>query len=187
MPSNKPRILHNNKDMMMTLIPLVVISFIIAGIASQCSFHPGAPKMETVVAFDAQRAYEYDARTLDFPIRVPEAPAGWQPNSGSRVDVTGEGGGTITAVGYVTAQGRYLRLSQASASVEQLVKHHLPTDAEPQGTRAAGGQEWVLYRAPNSEPVWLADLGDVRLSLTGSGTEDDFAALAEAVLAAPPR
>lgn len=190
MSSNKPRILHSNKDMIMTIIPLILISFAIAGIATQCSFHPGPPQMGNVPSFDARGALEYDAETLDFPIRIPDAPDGWQANSGKREDVTGEGAGTVTSVGYVTDRYAYVRYSQADTSVEQLVRYHLP-GAEAAGTRVAGGQEWAVYRAPGAQDpradtLWVADLGDVRLALVGTGREEDFTTMAQAVLAAQP-
>lgn len=187
MSSNKPRYLHDNKDMIMTLLPLIIISFIIAGIASQCSFNPGAPQAGQVPTFDVEGALQYDADTLNFPIRIPQVPEGWQANSGSREDTTGEGSGTITSIGYVTPGNRFIRYSQASTSPEQLTRFHLGSDAVVEGSRNVAGQEWTVYQAPDSEPLWLTDLGGARISMTGSANEEEFTAMAQAIATAPPR
>jgi hypothetical protein len=182
--SDKPRYLHNNKDMLMTMLPLVVIAFIFAGVASQCSFNPGGPQAGVAPHFDASRALGIDAETLDFPIRIPQVPTGWQPNSGEREDIPGEG--TVTSVGYVTAANRFIRFSQANISADALAKHHLGSEALPQGTRDVGGRTWTVYQAPESEPLWVADLGDVRVAMTGSGTENEFTELANTILNTAP-
>ena len=101
MANDKPRILHNGRDMTLSLIPLVVICVLFAALASQCSFAPFGPKAGPVPYFDVDAALQSDAASLDFPIRDPELPPDWRPNSGSRGAVAGDQGGEASTVGFI--------------------------------------------------------------------------------------
>ncbi len=183
---DKPRILQNNRDIIWSLIPLVLFAVVIAGIAQSCSFSPGGPTAGPVPKFDAATALTYDAAELGFPIRNPAAPDTWQPNSGSRGTVTGDGGGDVSTVGYISDVGRYLQLSQSNATEEELVRWVAGAPRASTGVEPFGGNPWVQYVEEGSEPIWVADLGAVRVLITGSGSTDEFATLATAVGQAEP-
>src|SRR5690606_40503765 len=70
--------------------------------------------------FDAGSALQSDARTMSFPIRDPEVPGSWTPNSGSRDTIVGEGGGQVSTVGYITEAGTYMRMTQSNATEQSL-------------------------------------------------------------------
>ncbi|MFC9786361.1 DUF4245 domain-containing protein [Rhodococcus sp. NPDC127528] len=186
MAGNKPRILQSNRDMLWSIIPLVVLCLIIAGIASQCTLSPGGPTPGQVPHFDINAALRYDSRELGFPVRNPAVPAGWQPNSGSRGTVTGEGGGDVSTVGYITDKGRYLQLSQSAATEEALVPWVAGNPRTSTGVEQIGPDSWVKYSEQGSEPIWITNLGDVRVLITGSGSEPEFTDLATAVGEAQP-
>ena len=186
MANDKPRILHNGRDMTLSLIPLVAICVLFAALASQCSFAPFGPKAGPVPYFDVDAALQSDAASLDFPIRDPELPTDWRSNSGSRGDVAGAQGGEASTVGFLTANGRYLQLTQSAATEAALVPFVAGDRRYATGTEQAGGATWVVYAEDGSEPIWVADLGDVRVLLTGSADHDDFVALADAALRAEP-
>ena len=44
MSPDKPRIFNNNRDMALSLIPLLLICVVLAAVYSQCSFSPGGAK-----------------------------------------------------------------------------------------------------------------------------------------------
>src|SRR4051794_14976368 len=95
-PNTKPRIMNDWKDLIWSLLPLVLICLVIAGIASQCTFTSRGPTAGQVPNFDAHTALAEDAKQLPFGIREPALPADWKPNSGNREP------GVSSTVGYIT-------------------------------------------------------------------------------------
>ncbi|HEX4702263.1 MAG TPA: DUF4245 family protein, partial [Pseudonocardiaceae bacterium] len=88
-------------------------------------------------------------------------------------------------VGWITSGGRYLQLSQSDASPVDLVRVAaglgVGVAVSPTGTESVGGTQWTVYPGVRSEQSWVADLGPVRLFITGNGTTDEFRTLAVAV------
>lgn len=181
----KPRILHNYKDLLFSLLPLVLLVVVFAGLASQCSFAAQGPTQGQIPNFDARAALQSDARTLSFPIRDPEVPESWKPNSGSRDTIVGEGGGQVSTVGYITDAGTYMRMTQTNATERSLTRFVLGSRYAG-GTEQIGGQKWVVYAEPTEETAWVADFGDARVLITGAGDNAAFTTLAQAVAAAQP-
>ncbi|WP_187686926.1 DUF4245 domain-containing protein [Nocardia wallacei] len=185
MSYQKPRIMHDYRDLFWSLIPLVLICLVIAAIASQCSFSADGPTPGRIPNFDVHAALRDDARTLSFPIRDPALPAGWQPNSGSRDTVSGSGGGAASTVGFITPQGTYMQLTQSAATADALANHLL-------GTRTRGGAQqiadraWTVYHVEGSEPAWVSDFGAVRVLVKGAGNQEAYRTLAGAAGAAQP-
>nr|WP_260152245.1 DUF4245 domain-containing protein [Hoyosella altamirensis] len=185
-PADKPRILQDNRDMLFTMLPLVVIILLLAALAGQCSFNPGGPEPGPPPQFNAELALEYDATVVDFPIRVPDVSDEWTANSGMRGESEDGGPGIVTWVGYVTDDSLYLRYSQADMSEEELVGYHTGDPAAPEDSDTAGGTDWRIYRAANGEPIWVTDLGDVRIGMTGSATRAQFTDMASKIMEAEP-
>ena len=181
----KPRIMHDYRDLFWSLIPLLLMCVAIAAIASQCSFSPDGPTPGRVPNFDVHAALHDDAHTLPFPIRDPALPEQWQANSGSRDAVTGRGGGAVSTVGYLSPQGTYMQLSQTDAAAGALADHAIGTRS-PGGTQTIGGHSWTVYHVDNQEPAWVSDFGPVRVMLKGAGDQQVYQALADAVGAAQP-
>ena len=186
MANDKPRILHNSRDMTLSLIPLVAICVLFAALASQCSFAPFGPKAGPVPYFDIDAALQSDAASLDFPIRDPELPPDWRSNSGSRGEVAGDQGGEVEHGGLYHRK-RALPATHAERGDRgdaRAVRGGRPPVRD--GHRTAGGANWVVYAEDGSEPIWVADLGDVRVLVTGSADHEEFATLADAALRAEP-
>ncbi|WP_345493152.1 DUF4245 domain-containing protein [Nocardia callitridis] len=185
MSSPKPRILNDYRDLFWSLIPLVLIAVVFAGLASQCSFAGNGPTQGQIPKFDVHTALKSDAHTLDFPIRDPAVPAEWTPNSGSRENISGTGGGPVSTVGYVTHQDTYMRFSQSSASEEGLARFVLDS-RYASGVEQIGDRKWVVYSDKGEETAWIADLGGTRVLITGAGDHAAFDTLARAIDAAEP-
>ncbi|WP_442240548.1 DUF4245 domain-containing protein [Rhodococcus sp. TAF43] len=185
-PEKKPRILQNGHDMAWSLIPLVLACLLIAAIASQCSFSPGGPKPGPIPSFDADAAFKYDSRELGFPIRQPEIPEGWTPNSGSRSIVSGDGGGDSNNIGFITEVGRYIQLTQSDATVEALVPFIAGEPRIQTGTEQIGGRTWDVFDDGDSEAIWISDFGDARVLVTGPAPAEDFTQLATAISGVEP-
>ncbi|MFD6158808.1 DUF4245 domain-containing protein [Nocardia sp. NPDC060256] len=185
MSPQKPRIMNDYRDLFWSLIPLVLIAVVFAGLASQCSFAAKGPTQGQIPHFDVQAALTSDARSLPFPIRNPAVPSDWTPNSGSRENISGTGGGPISTVGYITGHGSYMRFSQSNATEESMSRFVLGS-RYASGTEQVGDQKWIVYAEPGSESAWVADLGQSRVLITGAGQRDSFVTLAQAITAAQP-
>jgi hypothetical protein len=188
--------------MFWSLAPLVVGCILLAGLVGMCSFQPGGTTTGTIPSYDASAALRADAKTLGFPIRLPQLPAGWQPNSGGRGGI--ENGRTDTAtgqrlnaatsiVGYITPTGMYLSLTQSNADEDKLVGSIHPSRQAmyPTGTVDVAGTGWVVYQGgAGTEPVWTtrlaSPLGPTQIAITGAGNTDQFRTLASATQSQPP-
>ncbi len=186
MAGTKPRILHNSKDALWSLIPLAVLCLIFAGLASQCTFSPGGPSQGPIPSFDVDNALKFDAREYDFPVRDPEVPGTWRPNSGTRGPVDNSAGGFYTTVGYITPDGSYIQLTQSNAAEEALVQHIARENRIATGIEQIADTKWVVYAEKGTEPLWIADLGQARVAIKGSAPRAEFVTLATATLQAQP-
>jgi uncharacterized protein DUF4245 len=205
--SPKPRLLEDGRDMFWSIVPLVVACIVLAGLAGMCTFAPGATNRAPVPSYDAAGALRADAQTLEFPVRLPRLPEGWQSNSGRRGDI--ENGRTdpsssqrlravTSTVGYISPTGMYLSLTQSNADEDKLVGsiHPSPQPAMyPTGTVDVDGTRWIVYQGDGSaghaaEPVWTTRLdspaGPAQIAITGAGSVDQFRTLAAATQSQPP-
>ncbi|MEO6881227.1 MAG: DUF4245 domain-containing protein [Mycobacteriaceae bacterium] len=185
MPADKPRHLQGSRDMVLSMAPLVLLILLVAGAARACSFSPGGPSTAPPPTIDAQAAFANDASNVSYPIRAPKLPDGWVANSANTVAI---GSTSSSRVGFITTGDRYLRLAQSSAAVAALLPAEVDglSTTDSTGTKEVGGTSWTIYVRQGGEPAWVADLGPVRLLITGSGTPTDFNTLARAVLAVEP-
>lgn len=173
------------RDMLIALAVLVPIILLFAGLARACSFSPTGPSIETerLPTVDAAAELSSAAKRLPFDVRVPALPAGWRANSASSQPAAGA---PAVRVGWLTPQGRYLRVVQAAAAESELVVAELGTGAVASGPVEVAGRRWVSYGG-GGEPAWVAEFAaeagrsSVRVLITGSGAEDDFRAAAAAV------
>ncbi|CAN5529180.1 DUF4245 domain-containing protein [soil metagenome] len=180
--------------MFWSMVPLVVGCIVLAGLLGMCSFQPSGPSKGPVPTYDAAGALGSDAETLGFPIRMPVL-EGWQPNSGRRDGI--DGGRTdpatgqstralVSNVGYITAAGKYLSLTQSNADEDKLVRWISPS-AYPTGAVEVGGRTWVTYEdAGNGEPLWTTKIGATQLAITGGGSPEEFQTLASATQTQSP-
>lgn len=162
----------------LVLLPVILLF----GLLSRCSFSPGGPEIDSAAGptVDAPGRLREAAPQVPFELRVPAVPPGWRSNSVDQVALNGE---RAVRVGYVTGSGRFVRLAQSNAPEAALLMDSMGAVPPGQGTVDVGGRQWVVYGAAGDEPVWVADLGDVRLLVTGSGDDSEFRALAAAALA----
>lgn len=187
--------------MFWSLAPLVIGCILLAGMVGMCSFQPTGPNKGAIPAYDAATALRADAQTLGFPIRMPQLPEGWQPNSGGRSGI--ENGrmangqrlaAATSTVGYIGPTGMYLSLTQSNADEDKLIGSIHPS-AYPTGTVDVGGTNWIVYRGSgdrgaDAEPVWTTRLtspgGTTQIAITGAANADQFRTLAAATQSQSP-
>jgi uncharacterized protein DUF4245 len=165
---------------------LLVVVGAVVGFTRSCSFSPGgptvAPPTKTV---DVTRGLAAAAASVDFPIRRPEAPAGWRANSSSTSPV-GRGASVVVRVGWLTP-ARYVQLSQSGgAMVDVVIAETGRDDGESTGEVEVNGVRWTAYPGRRAEQAWVTRLDRTTVLITGTGTEDEFRALATAVQTASP-
>ncbi|MFL0180733.1 MULTISPECIES: DUF4245 domain-containing protein [unclassified Mycobacterium] len=192
----KPRILQDWRDMFWSIVPLVLACVALAGLAGTCAFRPGGITAGPVPSYDAATALKADAQTLGFPVRLPQLPEGWQPNSGSRGSITdgrGDAKGqrlraVTSRVGYVSPTGMYVSLTQSNADEVPLVASISP-GLHPTGSEDVDGTRWVVYQG-EGDPVWTTRLagkaGAAQLAISGAGGPELFRTVAAAVQSQAP-
>ncbi|MGI9126108.1 MAG: DUF4245 domain-containing protein, partial [Mycobacterium sp.] len=137
----KPRVLQDGRDMFWSLVPLVLMCVVLAGLVGMCSFSPKGPVEGKTPTYDVSSALRADAAAVPFPIRLPVLPEGWQPNSGTRSGIeagrTDPGNGpkqnaVVSRVGYIAPSKMYVSLSQSNADEAALVSS-IQTSVYPTG------------------------------------------------------
>ncbi|REH41908.1 uncharacterized protein DUF4245 [Kutzneria buriramensis] len=178
--------------MILSLGALLLIIVAVLGFSRGCSFSPGGPTIDTSSApsVDVDSVLPGIAAGMDFPVREPKLPAGWHANSTDTITVgKGDQARPVVRVGWLTPGGGFLRLSQTQGAARDLIASETDDpNSEPAatGTIDVAGVNWTIYPARRSENSWLADVGGVRLLISGNGKEADFRTLAQAVQTAPP-
>lgn len=195
----KPRVLQDGRDMFWSLIPLVAVCVLLAGLVGMCSFGGRGPSEGPPPNYDAARALSADAAAVDFGVRLPKLPDGWQANSGARTGIedgrTEPGGkdkqrAIATRVGYIAPSKMYMSVTQSDADETALVQS-IQKDVYPSGAEDVDGVTWVVYQGgEGTEPVWTTRLdspkGPTQVAITGAGSSEDFRTLAVGTQTAPP-
>ncbi|OBC02359.1 hypothetical protein A5784_15680 [Mycobacterium sp. 852013-50091_SCH5140682] len=184
----KSRLLQDGRDMFWSMAPLVLACIVLAGMLGMCSLATDGPGRGPAPVYDAAAGLRADADALKIPLRVPQLPAGWQANSGSRGSIDGgmtlpdgqRGRAVWSRVGYLTPTGAYLSLTQSNADETALVSS-IRAGGYPSGTQNVDGVTWVVYESESPESVWTTRLsGPVQIAITGAGGTDEYRTLAEA-------
>ncbi|MGX7825252.1 DUF4245 domain-containing protein [Actinokineospora sp. 24-640] len=180
------RLAQSLRDMVWSLVALLIVVGVVAAFSRGCSFSPGSPTVDPSTAPTVELADTLPgtAKTVDFPLRLPAVPPSWRANSASTDGLPPTS--VVVRAGWLTPQ-RFVQLSQSGAPAADLLRAETElTDPAPAGEVVLGSAKWTVYPGRRDEVAWLADLGDVRLLITGTGAEAEFRALAEAAQAAPP-
>ncbi|MEV4731314.1 DUF4245 domain-containing protein [Saccharopolyspora sp. NPDC049426] len=181
-PSRPPRTMS---AMLFAILPLVLVSFGIAGLFTQCSFTPTGPTVDngSVPTVNVQAELQDAAAGVDFPVVDPKLPASWRANSSSSTTLPSHT--EVVRVGWLTGDAQYLRLAQSNATEEELVAGETRRAPQALGTVEAGGRQWIRYQGVRDEQAWVSERDGVRLLITGNAGEAEFRTLAEAALTAP--
>lgn len=177
------------RDMIGAIVVLLVIIGVLVTFTRGCSFDPGGPDVSpgSAPSVDASAKLRDAAGSVTFPVRRPELPDGWRPNSSSTSPVgTGASANVVVRVGWVTPEGRYLQLSQSGARAEEVLSVETGESSASTGSVEVSGVTWSVHSSRRDEVAWLTTLDGTVTVVTGSGTEEEFRELASSVLAAEP-
>ena len=185
------------RDMLVALGVLMLVVIAIAGLQRSWSFAPAGPSIDpaAVPVVDAPAELRELAPLVPFAVRIPAVPADWRSNSVDQDPVAG--GGRAVRTGYVTSDGRYLRLLQSDASEQALLAVEAGNEPVPgRGPVDVDGQQWVVYGGQGTsggrdEPIWITEVptpngAPVRMLITGSGSDESFRTLAQAAQTSAP-
>ncbi|RJQ71543.1 DUF4245 domain-containing protein [Pseudonocardiaceae bacterium YIM PH 21723] len=186
-PVKKDRALLTTRDMMWSMAALLVIVFVVAGFSRTCSFAPGEPEINPGVGPTVDVGVEMRrfARTVDFAVRSPAVPARWRANAANVLKVDRSPSKVVARVGWLTAEGGYLRFSQSTAEEAALIQQDgaSPDYQDPDVT--IGDKVWHSYPAQREEKLWSTSFDGVQITITGSAAEADFRELAQDIAKAP--
>jgi hypothetical protein len=182
-PAKPPRSALTMRDMLGALVVLALVVLAAGGLSRSCTFAPTGPTVDAsrLPAVDVSADLARLAPDSPFPLRVPAVPEGWRANAVDRTSLPE--GGRVVRTGYLTPDGRYLRLQQGDATEEAMLRAETGGGAAPaQGAVDVEGQQWVAYTGERGEPIWITDVDGVRMLVTGSGSDGDFRTLAVAAV-----
>jgi uncharacterized protein DUF4245 len=182
-PAKPPRSALTMRDMIGALVVLALVVLAAGGLSRSCTFAPTGPTVDGSQLPSADVRTELTRLVPDsaFPLRLPTVPDGWRSNAVDRTALPE--GGRVVRIGYLTPDGRYLRLQQGDATEEAMLRAEAGDGAAPaQGAVDVEGRQWVAYTAERGEPIWITDVDGVRMLVTGSGNEADFRTLAVAAV-----
>lgn len=190
--AEKPRILQNRRDMVLTMVPLLALCLIVLFASGNFKLGFGAdPKDETVDPINPKGVFQVSADTLGFPVRMPGGagvvdgvPEGWKATATRDDEVVG---GTVFSVNYVTPEKNSLQLSQSGSPLETVVESVYGTKAKPSGSVPVEGRTWAVY-GPNDKnrSAWVLQLDGAVIVVFGGGTVPRFTELAAAVQSQQP-
>lgn len=190
--AEKPRILQNRRDMVLTMVPLLALCLIVLFASGNFRFGFGAdPRDETVDPINPKGVFQVSADTLGFPVRMPGGagvvdgvPEGWKATATRDDEVVG---GTVFSVNYVTPEKNSLQLSQSGSPVETVVESVYGAKAKPSGSVPVEGRTWAVY-GPNEKnrSAWVLQLDGAVIVVFGGGTVPRFTELAAAVQSQQP-
>ncbi|WP_408910818.1 DUF4245 domain-containing protein [Corynebacterium gottingense] len=183
--NSSTRIFQDGRNIALNMVLIVVIMLVAVGATGLCTFNPGKPEQGPVQEVDARTFLDMEARSVDFPVVYPEAPAGWVTNSARRAMIEQAPAPTV---GWVTADGGYLQLTQTGAPLDKAVRGADQKPRELQRSVDVVGTEAQVYTSASDDvrDLWAVDAGQSRFLVTGAGTEEEFRALIEAALTAAP-
>lgn len=182
-PAKPPRSALTMRDMVGALVVLALVVLAAGGLSRSCTFAPTGPTVDAsgLPAVDVPAELARLAPDSSFPLRLPAVPDGWRANAVDRTSLPE--GGRVVRTGFLTPDGRYLRLQQGDATEEAMLRAEAGDGVAPaQGAVDVDGQQWVAYTGQRDEPIWITDVEGVRMLVTGSGSESDFRTLAGAAV-----
>lgn len=159
---------------------MALVTLLIMAAMGMVSFTPNGPKPGEVQAVDAAAYVQQEEANMDFPVVLPQVPEGWIPNAARRSSF---GDHPAPTIGWVTDDDLYAQLTQTAAPADAIVRSG-DVAYQPMDTVEIDGVSFTRYAAEGERPLWIGDLGAVRVVVTGSTDEGRLTELAAAAVRA---
>lgn len=179
--ARKPRIFHNGRDMLLSLIPLGIICIAVAGLSGNLSFRFHQTSQYTP-HYEAYPAAQAAAHQLPFAIRFPQLPPKWIPNSGSKANIHSE---IVFNLGWLTPRKHFIQVTQSSVKIPDLIPYlNGNSEAEPVSSPIPG---WQWYQKSSHQSFGISELPGETLAVSGNNaTSEEFTVIIKAILASQP-
>lgn len=176
---------QDGRDIFLNVVIVVVLMLVGVGATGLCTYHPGRPESGPVQEVDAKTFLGLEARAVDFPVRYPEMPEGWVTNSARRSMVQDT---PAPVVGWVTPDKGYLQMTQTKADEEAAIAAHDDKERPNERTETIESKQVRALSSDDQDvrQLWVVDGGDVRLLVTGAGTDEEFRELISTTLRTAP-
>ena len=173
MAEEKPRIFQSGRDIFLSLASIIIVMIISVAFTGMCTFGRDTAENAQVHKVDAAAFLNLEARSLDFPVRLPEVPADWVANSARRGWV---GNAPAPIIGWVIGKDGYVQLTQTGASLTDAIETVDDKVREHAQTYEVEGTTVELYTSSDNDirDLRVVDLGEVRLLITGAARADQF-------------
>lgn len=180
----KPKIFEGAKDITLSLGVTVIAMLAVVGATGLCTINPESSQ-QAVQEVDAQTFLEMEARVGDTAVRSPQMPQGWKPNAARRASVAGE---NAPRVSWVTDSQGYVESTQTSVSVADAIKGYDSKYRPDTTTRQVDGVDVEVASSEDKDVrrLWVVDLGDERVIISGAADDGDFETAVRAFLRAQP-
>lgn len=187
MAEEKPRIFQNGKDIFYSLGAIVIVMIAAVAFTGMCSFGRDTAENVPVNRVDAATFLNLESRAMAFPVRYPSAieDQGWVPNSARRMAVGTE---PAVAVGWVKGKDGYMQLVQTDLMPDDAAKGFDSSPRTQADTFQVDEVPVTLYTSEENDArdLRVADLGDVRLIVSGAAQPSDFEELIRLTTQAQP-
>ncbi|MEX3516585.1 DUF4245 domain-containing protein [Corynebacterium camporealensis] len=181
---SKPKIFEGGKDMLLSLGVTVLAMLAVVGATGLCTINPET-QQGPVQDVDEETFFEMESRAGDQVIRSPQMPEGWEANAARRAPLAGENSAVVS---WLTPNDGFVESRQTQVPVDDAIEAFDPNYRPEESTREIAGHEVRILEAddPEIRPLWATDLGDARLLISGSASDDEYVAAIEAFIAADP-
>lgn len=188
----------STRDLLISLGVLGLVMAFSVGFTGLCSWDPGpADKAGPVNEVDIDSILGTEARSLSIPVRNPDVPDNWEPNSGRRTTVDGE---PSSIAGWVVDEKYYISLTQTGTELEDAVAdvdddYREETDSHSSSAAGKtaemvgdtdGTVTWRIFTGDDARTIWAADLGESTVLLSGTATGEIYETLADKVVTTDP-
>jgi len=180
----RPKIFEGAKDISLSLAVVVIMMLLAVGATGLCSIN-SETQQGAVQEVDEQTFLDTQARAGVGAIRNPEMPEGWEANAARRVDMGGE---NATVVSWVTADQGFVESTQTQVAANEAGEAYDANYRGIESTREVKGHQVRVLESDDDSVrrLWVTDLGDARLIISGAADDSDFEAATAAFIDAAP-
>lgn len=164
---------------------IVIVMVIAVAFTGMCTFERDTADNSHVQKVDAGSFLSLEARSAEFPVRLPDTPEDWIVNSARRSSVAKQ---QAAVVGWVVGKDGYISLTQTSATLEESVDDYSQYPMNEESVYEVSGEQVHHYTSDERDvrDLRVVDLGDVRLLVSGAATDEEFNDFIDWTINTPP-